>query len=121
MMRDDYAKVGVPMLSVVAGDIATSRQIWLYTLILIPATFLLVYPLNVTGVVYGGIALVLGSLFLKKAWALLQNPTDKQLARSLFVYSISYMMLLCMGMVVDSLPITHQLTSALIASLHLLL
>ena len=119
MIRDDYAKVGVPMLPVVAGDVATSRQIWLYTLILIPATFSLVYPLNVTGVVYAAIALVLGSLFLKKAWALLQNPSDKQLARSLFVYSISYMMLLCVGMVIDSLPITHQLTSALIANLHL--
>jgi heme o synthase len=119
MMRDDYAKVGMPMLPVVAGDVATSRQIWLYTLTLIPATFSLVYPLNVTGVVYGCIALVLGSLFLKKAWALLQNPSDKQLARSLFVYSISYMMLLCTGMVIDSLPITHQLTSALIANLHL--
>ncbi|GAB4200978.1 MAG: heme o synthase [Coleofasciculaceae cyanobacterium] len=119
MIRDDYANVGVPMLPVVAGDVATSRQIWLYTLILIPATFSLVYPLNVTGVVYAGIALVLGSLFLKKAWALLQNPSDKQLARSLFVYSISYMMLLCVGMVIDSLPITHQLTSALIANLHL--
>lgn len=119
MIRDDYAKVGVPMLPVVAGDVATSRQIWLYTLILIPATFSLVYPLNVTGVVYAAIALVLGSLFLKKAWALLLNPSDKQLARSLFVYSISYMMLLCTGMVIDSLPITHQLTNALIANLHL--
>jgi protoheme IX farnesyltransferase len=118
MIRDDYAKVGVPMLPVVAGNVATTRQIWLYTLLLIPATFLLIYPLNVTGVVYGGIALVLGSLLIKKAWVLLQNPADQQVARSLFVYSIFYMMLLCLGMVVDSLPITHQLTSALIANMH---
>ena len=115
MIRDDYAKVGVPMLPVVAGEVATTRQIWVYTLILIPTTFLLIYPLNATGAIYGGIALILGSLFIKKAWALLQNPTDKQLARSLFLYSISYMMLLCAAMVVDSLPITHQLTSALMA------
>lgn len=113
MIRDDYAKVGVPMLPVVAGEVATTRQIWIYTLILIPATFLLIYPLNATGAVYGIIALVLGILFIKKAWALLQNPSDKQLARSLFLYSISYMMLLCAAMVIDSLPITHQLTSAL--------
>lgn len=117
MIRDDYAKVGVPMLPVVAGEVATTRQIWIYTLILIPVTFLLVYPLNATGTIYGIIALLLGSLFIKKAWALLQNPTDKQLARSLFLYSISYMMLLCAGMVIDSLPITHQLTSALMAIL----
>lgn len=118
MIRDDYAKVGVPMLPVVAGEVATTRQIWVYTLILIPSTLLLIYPLNVSGVVYGGIALVLGSIFIKKAWALLQNPSDKQLARSLFLYSISYMMLLCAGMVIDSLPITHYLTLAIGENLH---
>jgi len=120
MIRDDYAKVGIPMLPVVSGEIITTRQIWLYTLMLIPTTFLLIYPLNVTGAIYGTIAFVLGCLFIKKAWALLQNPGDKQLARSLFVYSISYMMLLCAGMVVDSLQVAHQLTSALIANPHLL-
>lgn len=109
MIRDDYAKVGVPMLPVVAGNVATTRQIWIYTLILIPATFLPIYPLNVTGAVYGVVAGILGSLFLIKAWALLQNCADKQVARSLFVYSIFYMMLLCGGMVIDSLPVTHHL------------
>ena len=118
MIREDYAKVGVPMLPVVAGNAATSRQIWLYTLILIPATLLLVYPLNVTGVVYAGVALVLGSIFIKKASALLQNPDDQQAARSLFFYSILYMMLLCAGMVIDSLPITHQLTRAIAENLQ---
>lgn len=121
MIRDDYAKVGVPMLPVVAGEVTTTRQIWLYTLILIPSTFLLIYPLQVTGAVYGFIALILGSIFIKKAWALLQSPDDKQIARSLFLYSILYMMLLCAGMVVDSLPITHQLTNAIAASLHSLI
>ncbi len=121
MIRDDYAKVGVPMLPVVAGDVATTRQIWLYTLILIPSTFLLIYPLHVSGVIYAGIALVLASIFIKKAWALLQNPDDKQIARSLFLYSILYMMLLCAGMVVDSLPITHQLTAAVAGNLNTLI
>lgn len=111
MIRDDYAKVGVPMLPVVAGDAATTRQIWLYTLTLIPVTLSLIYPLQATGVVYACFALVLGSIFIKKAWLLLQNPEDRQRARSLFFYSILYMMLLCTGMVIDSLPITHQLLS----------
>jgi len=118
MIRDDYAKVGVPMLPVVAGDVATTRQIWLYTLILIPSTFLLIYPLHVSGVIYAWFALVLGSIFIKRAWALLQNPDSKQLARSLFLYSILYMMLLCAGMVVDSLPITHQLIAAVAGNLN---
>lgn len=120
MIRDDYAKVGVPMLPVVAGNVTTTRQIWLYTLILIPSTFVLIYPLQVTGLVYGFIALILGSIFVKKAWALLHNPDDKQVARSLFLYSILYMMLLCAGMVVDSLPFTHQLIAAAAENLQTL-
>ncbi|OKH25024.1 heme o synthase [Chroogloeocystis siderophila] len=115
MIRDDYAKVGVPMLPVIAGDTATTRQIWLYTLILIPTTLLLVYPLHVSGIVYAGIALVLGSIFIKKAWALLHDSSNQQQARSLFLYSILYMMLLCAGMVIDSLPITHQVTTTVMA------
>lgn len=98
MIREDYAKVGVPMLPVVVGDAPTAKQIWIYTLILIPATLLLTYPLHVTGVVYAAIALLLGAIFIRKAWALLQAPSDIQQARSVFKYSIFYMMLLCAGM-----------------------
>ncbi|NHC35096.1 heme o synthase [Scytonema millei] len=118
MIREDYAKVGVPMLPVVAGDEATAKQIWFYTLILIPATFLLIYPLQSCGSIYGAIALILGSIFVQKAWLLWHNPTCKTQARSLFLYSILYMMLLCAGMVVDSLPFTHQVTNALASSLN---
>jgi protoheme IX farnesyltransferase len=121
MIRDDYAKVGIPMMPVVAGEESTTRQIWYYTLLVVPATLLLIYPLGESGVVYGAIALLLGSIFLKKAWQLLQAPTDKQLARSMFKYSILYMMLLCTGMVVDSLPITHQLTTGLTANVQTLI
>ena len=121
MIRDDYAKVGVPMLPVVAGNVATVQQIWLYTLLLIPATFLLIYPLHATGLVYGFVASVLGSIFIRKAWLLGQDPDCKTRARSLFLYSILYMMLLCAGMVVDSLPITHQLVSALATCLDTLI
>ncbi|AFZ14896.1 Protoheme IX farnesyltransferase [Crinalium epipsammum PCC 9333] len=111
MIRDDYAKVGVPMLPVVEGEVATTKQIWIYTLIMVPLTLLLVYPLGATGVLYGIIATVLGVVFIKKAWQLLQAPTDKQVARSLFKFSILYMMLLCTAIVVDSLPATHQVTA----------
>jgi heme o synthase len=113
MIRDDYAKVGVPMLPVITDNISTALQIWLYSLLLIPSTFLLVYPLQVSGLIYGGVAFILGAIFLKKAWTLLHTPDDKQLARSLFLYSILYMMLLCAGMVLDSLPITHHFTEAI--------
>ncbi|MDF5709343.1 MAG: heme o synthase [Nostoc sp. S4] len=118
MIRDDYAKVGIPMLPVVEGDTATVRQIWYYTLITVVATLLLVYPLGASGILYAAIALILGGLFIHKSWRLLQNPEDRTVARDLFLYSISYMMLLCLGMVIDSLPITHHLISAVINQLH---
>ena len=121
MIREDYAKVGIPMLPVIVGEAPTTRQIWYYTLIVVPVSLLLIYPLGASGAVYGAIALVLGSIFLKKAWELLQAPTDKQLARSMFKYSILYMMLLCTGMVVDSLPITHQITTGLTENLQILM
>ncbi len=120
MIRDDYAKVGIPMLPVVAGAEATVRQIWIYTLITVPTTLLLIYPLHVSGIFYGAIALGLGGVFIYKAWCLLHNPEDRTLAKDLFLYSISYMMLLCLGMVIDSLPFTHYLIGSVANKLHLL-
>lgn len=106
MLRDDYAKVGVPMLPVVAGNETTTRQIFAYTLILIPVTLVLVYPLHVTNWLYPVFAIVLGGIFVHKAWLLMQSPSSLELARSLFKYSIIYMMLLSVGIVIGCLPIT---------------
>lgn len=113
MIRDDYAKVGVPMLPVVKGEVETVRQIWVYTWITVAASFLLVYPLGQAGIIYGAIALILGIIFIKKVWQLNLDPSSKDMAKSLFKYSILYMMLLCAGMVVDSLPISHDLIAGL--------
>lgn len=117
MIKDDYAQVGVPMLPVVEGEELTVNQIWLYAWLVVPCTLLLIYPLGSLGIVYGAIAILLGVLFLRKAWQLKQTPTNKPLARSLFKYSILYMMLLCTGMVIDSLPVTHH-AIAVITCLH---
>jgi len=121
MIREDYASVQVPMLPVVEGNEPTARQIFYYTLILIPVTFLLVYPLHVMGAIYGAIALVLGGIFVQKAWKLWQSPADLPVARSIFKYSILYLMLLYAGMALDSLPATRQLTAMLSQNLQSLI
>lgn len=113
MIRDDYAQVNVPMLPVIEGDEVTVQQIWLYTLILVPMTFLLIVPCASSGWVYGIFAALLGGQFIQKVWQLLQNPSDRALAKGTFKYSILYMMLLCTGMVIDSLPVTHQIIASL--------
>ena len=110
VIQEDYAKVGIPMLPVVVGNEKTAQQILVYTLLLLPMTLLLVYPLGVAGVFYALMAIALGYFFLKKAWLLHQTPEDKDLAKSLFKYSILYMMLLSAGMVIDQLPWTQRLS-----------
>ena len=102
MLKEDYAQVGVPMLPVVKGEAVTAQQIWIYSWLTVPCSLLLVYPLGASGIVYAAIAVVLGYYLIKKSWQLLQAPTDNQLARGLFKYSILYMMLLCAGLVADS-------------------
>lgn len=120
LIQDDYAKVKVPMMPVVVGDEATAKQIWGYTLLLVPLTLLLTFPLGATGMLYALVAIALGWIFLKKAWLLLQTPSDRDLAKDLFKYSIFYMMLLSLGMVVDSLPLTRTLMTTVSGSLETL-
>ncbi|MEM9452093.1 MAG: heme o synthase [Cyanobacteria bacterium P01_E01_bin.6] len=112
MIRKDYEKVGVPMLPVIEGNLVTARQILYYTVMLIPMTLLLVYPLHVSGAVYAASAIILGAVFVKKSWQLLQDSDNYDVARSVFKYSIFYMMLLCAGMAVDSLPMTQEMMTS---------
>jgi protoheme IX farnesyltransferase len=121
MIKDDYAQVNVPMLPVVEGEESTGRQIWIYTLLVVPCTLLLVYPLGVAGVLYACIAVVLGGIFIRKAWQLKQAPFDKDVARSLFKYSILYLMFLCTGMVVDSLPMSDRVVTVVAENLNSIL
>ena len=109
MIKDDYAEVGIPMLPVVEGEEATAKQIWIYSLLVVPCSLLLVYPIGNLGIVYGAIATYLGYKFLYKAWELKQDPNSNQLAKGMFKYSIFYMMLLCVAIIIDTLPITHSL------------
>jgi heme o synthase len=117
MLKDDYAKVGIPMLPVIVGEAKTAEQIWWYTLLLVPTTGLLVYPLGASGAIYGITALVLGIMLIQKVRDLLANPIDKGVAKSLFKFSILYMMLLCSAIVIDSLPIIHHLDAQIATQL----
>ena len=120
MIQDDYAKVSVPMLPVVAGNETTTRQIFAYTLILIPVTLLLTYPLHVTNWLYPVFAILLGGIFVHKAWLLMQSPSSLELARSLFKYSIIYMMLLSVAIVIGCLPVTYDELNRLSSVINLL-
>ncbi|MCS6938793.1 MAG: heme o synthase [Roseiflexus sp.] len=95
----DYARAGVPMLPVVAGDVETRRQIVLYTIAMLALTAL---PslLGMLGWSYLMMAAVFGGLFLHYALKLRRDGTTAT-AWALYKYSLLYLALLFVAMVVD--------------------
>src|SRR6201987_1334247 len=59
---DEYARAGVPMLPVVAGREATTRQILIYSLLLMPVS-MLPWAFGFAGAIYGVVAAVCGTIF----------------------------------------------------------
>ena len=105
-IRKDYAAAGVPMLPVVRGVPETARQIGLYTILLV-AISLIFYAVARMGPVYLVAAVVLGSIFLWRAYVLWRQATSPEgsLAQAirLYKFSISYLTLLFVAVAVDSL------------------
>jgi heme o synthase len=100
MIKEHYARAGVPMLPVTRGDAETSRQIVRYTVVLIAVTLAPV-GLGVFGLAYGAAALVLGAVF---AWYALElrRSLERVAAVRLFHYSLLYLALLFVAMAVDT-------------------
>jgi heme o synthase len=99
--RDDYARAGVPMLPVVAGHAATVRQILLYSFLLVPAS-LLPCALGFAGAPYGVTAWLLSTAFLLLAFRLrISREVDRRAAHRLFIFSIVYLFLLFVALLVD--------------------
>ena len=97
--RDDYAKSGLPMLPITHGMTFTGLQIWLYTIVLV-ATTVLPYAVDMSGLIYLASALILGGIFLYYAWQIYKHYND-QVARNTFAFSIFYLSLLFAALLVD--------------------
>jgi protoheme IX farnesyltransferase len=98
---DDYARAGVPMLPVVAGRVATTRQILIYSGLLVLASEL-PWVLGFAGAVYGAIAAICGALFLLLAGQLNRSiEADRRVAHRLFVFSIFYLFVLFAALLID--------------------
>jgi protoheme IX farnesyltransferase len=96
---EDYARAGVPMLPVVAGQAETRRQILIYAAAM-QAFALAPWALGLSGAVYGTGAAALGTGFVGLALALWRRGTGS-LARATFAYSILYLFLLFALLIVD--------------------
>jgi len=99
--RDDYARVDVPMLPVVASMRTTAVRILGYTLLLWALTVLFA-PVAGMGHLYLGAALILGAVFTWYAARLLRDRTPETAMR-VFTWSITYITLLFGAMAVDQL------------------
>ena len=97
--KEEYALVDVPMLPVTHGDQFTKLHILLYTIIMFLIT-LLPYATRMSGALYLAGAIILGARFLY--WAIvLMRGSNERAAILTFKYSINYLMLLFLVMLVD--------------------
>jgi protoheme IX farnesyltransferase len=105
-IRGDYAAAGVPMLPVVRGIAETSRQIGLYTILLVVLTVIFALVANM-GPIYVVAAAVLGALFLWRAYVLWRQGTSPEASTAqairLYRYSISYLALLFAAVALDTM------------------
>jgi protoheme IX farnesyltransferase len=103
----DYARVGVPMLPVVAGPEETRRQIWLYSLVLVMLALVPTF-IGMAGIAYLIAAVGLGAAFLYFAWRVRKVTEGREAdtaARNLFGFSILYLFLLFGVMLVEHLAL----------------
>ena len=96
--KADYARAQLPMLPSTAGEAATHRQIFIYTLILLPVSLLPV--LSGAGLLYAAVAAALGLEFARRALVLLWRKRGE---KSLFWFSVIYLFALFFALMADHL------------------
>jgi heme o synthase len=99
LMKDEYSKVGVPMLPVVRGEAETRRQIALYAVLLYAVTQL-PFCAGGFGAIYLVASVVLGLGFIYGSQLLLRRA-DRATALRLYLYSLAYLAALFCAMVAD--------------------
>ena len=104
-VQSDYAKVGIPMMPVVAGETSTRRQIMFYAVLLLPLS-LLPWWIEGAGLIYGVAAAALSSVFLLLSIrvGLRQRSGEDDAMRpekQLFGYSVIYLFALFAALVAD--------------------
>ena len=103
-MKSDYAKVGIPMMPVVAGEKSTRTQILIYTVLLAPVA-IAPWAIGETSWLYGSVAVVLSLLFLALAMPVGLRTRAQEDAmteeKTLFKFSIYYLFILFAALVAD--------------------
>ena len=100
LLKDDYARAGIPMLPVVRGVPETVRSILLYSVLLVALTVMF-FLLPEVGLVYLIFAVPLGGALLWFAWRLWRTVGERG-AKPLYLYSLLYLALLFAGVMIDA-------------------
>ena len=100
LLKDDYAKVGVPMLPVVAGVGETKKSILLYSVLLLALTSMF-FVTRAVGWIYLVASLALGLVFIYRALVLLRRPGIEG-ALGTYLYSLAYLALLFTAIAIDA-------------------
>ena len=98
----EYAAAGIPLLPVVKGFALTKQQIMAWTAALVPVSLML-YVVHAVGIIYFVTAVVLGVIYLYKAIQGLKTKDDHAWATDMFRYSLIYLTVLSIVMVVNPL------------------
>jgi protoheme IX farnesyltransferase len=98
--KDEYAKVGIPMLPVTHGEEYTRLHILLYTILLVVIT-IIPYLTGMSGLIYLAAAVSLGAVFLNYAVRMLRDRDDVELPMRTFKFSITYLAVLFAALLVD--------------------
>jgi heme o synthase len=114
--KDEYAKVGIPMLPVTHGVAFTRLQVLLYTMLLTAVT-LMPFVTGMSGLIYLGAALVLNAMFVYHAWTM--RTERAHLPMKVFRFSITYLMWLFAALLIDHyLPTTQAIAPELLITVH---
>jgi len=98
--KEEYEKVGIPMLPVTHGEEYTRLSILLYTILLLAIT-IIPYLTGMSGLIYLVTALSSGAVFLYYAIQMRRDPDDVSLPMRTFRYSITYLGILFAALLID--------------------
>jgi len=98
--KEEYEKVGIPMLPVTHGDAYTRLNILLYSILLVLIT-IIPYLTGMSGLIYLGTAIILDAIFMHYAIQMRRKPEDLKLPMRMFKYSITYLGVLFAALLVD--------------------
>ena len=101
ILKDDYAAAKIPMLPVVHGIEKTKKEIYKYSILVFITTLTLIFAENI-GMIYMIPTFVLGLFFIYLSWDLLKSEEIKK-AKSLFYYSMLYLSIIFIAIMIDSL------------------